>query len=955
MAKQTTKKKPSKSNASKKKNDTAVYAARRTSVWMFAAALFLGLITYLKGEGVWTAVRSAFFGVFGWSLYLMTPVVIYLAILVAARKPWRIRLTEVCVILLIFSAVTMLCFGNLQIDSFELQTFGSQTKVLYQQGCQGGAGCVMAVPLGLTLLRWTGRGVAIALLILLLIVFVMLLTDVTPHDVFRFVRTRADAAGQEVSVEREIHAARRSERQAQREQLEAEISAKRKQQLEERLAKVRPHNDPHLPEETADKPRGRWDIDVNLPQTERVEPATAEEKAQAVPLKAVKGEAFDPQEHRNLEGVLNHDVLAQAGRSALTTEAAEKSNLIRRPTLFDQDAGKEETQPETSQNTPHQPILFDQDEKEDQYVGLTLSEQQAFFEKAQELPTEGKEQSTEAAEVDDLIRRALDGRAAGIDDSIPDNLPLDEQALPVIPQTKDSVRSLFEEAQPEKAAAPLQETAAPVQRVLPPYHLPGVELLDRQPPTAQNDADAELRQNAMLLVNTLDSFGVKTKILDICRGPSVTRYELQPLAGVKISRITNLADDIALNLASGGVRIEAPIPGKPSVGIEVPNKVKTTVSLRSILQSEEFTQSKAALTMCLGKDIAGSVKLADLARMPHLLIAGSTGSGKSVCINSIIMSFLYKSTPDELRMILIDPKVVELAEYNGIPHLLMPVVTEPRKAAGALGSAVAEMERRYQLFAANNVRDIKSFNQLSQGNPALEKLPYVAIIIDELADLMMVAGKQVEDYICRIAQKARAAGMHLIVATQRPSVDVITGLIKANIPSRIAFAVSSQVDSRTILDSAGAEKLLGMGDMLFLPVGAAKPTRIQGTFVKDSEIERVIGEIKSYADARYDEEMIAEAERRASAADGGNKEPAEEEDDGAQDPMLRDAIETVVDAKMASTSLLQRKLKLGYARAARIMDQMEALHIIGPYEGSKPRQVLISHDQFVEMTMRQDS
>ena len=389
-----------------------------------------------------------------------------------------------------------------------------------------------------------------------------------------------------------------------------------------------------------------------------------------------------------------------------------------------------------------------------------------------------------------------------------------------------------------------------------PYCYPSLNLFNATRPDDEAGAAREMKKNADILVNTLDSFGVKTTMLDICRGPSVTRYELQPQAGIKVSRITSLADDIALNLATAGVRIEAPIPGKPAVGIEVPNKIRSTVNIRAVFESQNYINMRSPLTMALGKDIAGAAQVADLCKMPHLLIAGSTGSGKSVCVNSIIISFLFRSSPEDVKLILIDPKVVELAEYNGIPHLLMPVVTEPRKAAGALGASVAEMERRYKLFAENNVREIKAYNKLA-AQTGLEHLPYIAIVIDELADLMMVAGKEVEDYICRIAQKARAAGIHLIVATQRPSVDVITGLIKANIPSRIAFAVSSQIDSRTILDASGAEKLLGNGDMLFLPVGASKPVRVQGTFVTDEEIGAVLSFIKSTSSTQYDEEMIA--------------------------------------------------------------------------------------------------
>lgn len=507
-----------------------------------------------------------------------------------------------------------------------------------------------------------------------------------------------------------------------------------------------------------------------------------------------------------------------------------------------------------------------------------------------------------------------------------------------------------EAAKPEGGIA-AEETTAEKTYV---YRKPPITLFERGSNKTKGDIENELKTNAQLLVDTLSSFGVQTKIIDISRGPSVTRYELQPLAGVKISKITNLADDIALNLAASGVRIEAPIPNKAAVGIEVPNKSSSSVNIRSIFESKQFKDSQSPLSIALGVDIAGNVVVADLTRMPHLLIAGSTGSGKSVCVNAIITSFLYKSSPEEVKLILIDPKVVELAEYNGIPHLLMPVVTEPKKAAGALGSAVAEMEKRYKLFAETGVREIKSYNKLAETREDLEKLPYVAIIIDELADLMMVAGKEVEDYICRIAQKARAAGMHLIVATQRPSVDVITGLIKANIPARIAFAVSSQIDSRTILDGGGAEKLLGMGDMLYLPLGASKPIRVQGTYVKDGEIEKVIDYIKQDYTADYNQEMISSMENIA-AATGSKGGSAAADNADQRDEMTTKAIEVVVDAGQASTSLLQRKLKLGYARAARIMDEMEEMGIIGPYEGSKPRQVLITKNQWLEMMINNNN
>ena len=488
------------------------------------------------------------------------------------------------------------------------------------------------------------------------------------------------------------------------------------------------------------------------------------------------------------------------------------------------------------------------------------------------------------------------------------------------------------------------------------YIFPPVYLLKEGEKPDGKDLSEELKANAQLLVDALASFGVQTRIIDIARGPAVTRYELQPSAGVKISKITNLADDIALNLATSGVRIEAPIPNKAAVGIEVPNRQTSVVPIRDIIDSQAFREAKSKVTMCLGKDIGGSVCVADISKMPHMLIAGATGSGKSVCINSIIMSILYKASPEEVRLLMVDPKVVELGVYNGIPHLLVPVVTDPRKAAGALNWAVSEMLGRYKLFADNSVRDINGYNRLAEEQPErnLAKMPQIVIIIDELADLMIAAQNEVEDAICRLAQMARAAGMHLVIATQRPSVDVITGVIKANIPSRIAFAVSSQVDSRTILDSGGAEKLLGKGDMLFFPVGAAKPTRIQGCFVSDKEVEKVVAFIKGSQTAEYDDQILEEIERQAEAAGKSAGGGSGGGGFDAQDEMLPAAIECVVETGQASTSLLQRKLKLGYARAARIIDEMESRGIVGPFEGSKPRQVLISRQQWIEMKMQED-
>lgn len=536
----------------------------------------------------------------------------------------------------------------------------------------------------------------------------------------------------------------------------------------------------------------------------------------------------------------------------------------------------------------------------------------------------------------------------------------EEKADDIKPEIETALKAAKNEAEaekrdipPEKAAEPTKpaEFSVPEKDAEPKtegYSYPPLSLLNKSKATDTAALSAELDHTAEHLVETLKSFGVETRIVDISRGPTVTRYELQPCAGVKISKITNLADDIALNLATAGVRIEAPIPNKAAVGIEVPNKASAVVGVRGILESPAFINAKSKLTVALGRDIGGNVVVTDIAKMPHGLIAGATGSGKSVCINSIIISLLYKATPDEVKLLMIDPKVVELGIYNGIPHLLVPVVTDPRKAAGALGWSVTEMERRYKMFADRGVRDLAGYNKFVEnlGDPEVQKMPHIVIIIDELADLMMTAPNEVEDSINRIAAKARAAGMHLIIATQRPSVDVVTGVIKANIPTRIAFAVSSQIDSRTILDSAGAEKLLGRGDMLFSPVGSTKPNRIQGCFVSDEEVEAVVDYIKSDHTVDYDDDVMVEIERQAAIE---KKQKTGLPEDGPEgDPMLDEAIKVVVENGMASTSLLQRKLKLGYARAARIVDEMEQRGVVGPYEGSKPRKVLISKEQLLE-------
>lgn len=512
------------------------------------------------------------------------------------------------------------------------------------------------------------------------------------------------------------------------------------------------------------------------------------------------------------------------------------------------------------------------------------------------------------------------------------------------------------------------------------YQFPPIQLLKPKLNSDDSDAMEEMQNNAKKLIDTLTSFGVKASIVNICRGPSVTRYELQPAPGVKISKITNLSDDIALSLAANGVRIEAPIPGKAAVGIEVPNKVVSMVTMRELIDSDKFRNSKSKLTTVLGRDISGEIVVTDLAKMPHLLIAGTTGSGKSVCVNSILMSILYKATPDEVKLLLIDPKMVEFSKYKGIPHLLIPVVSDAKKAAGALAWAVNEMLQRYKIFSEYDCKDIDSYNSLVEKNmnymeknppvvneegeevqPVLEvnglpvakeKMSRVVIAIDELADLMMAAPSEVEDSICRLAQMARAAGMHLILATQRPTVNVITGLIKANVPSRISLKVSSNTDSRTILDTGGGEKLIGRGDMLFSPVGAPKPIRVQGCYASDEEIEGVTHYIKKAYSAQYNSEIEEKIKRIAAEEIAQGKKSGDSDsssDEGLDiDSKMEEAIKCVIEAGQASTSLLQRRLKVGYARAGRMIDDMEQMGVVGPHQGSKPRDVLMTYNEWLE-------
>lgn len=574
------------------------------------------------------------------------------------------------------------------------------------------------------------------------------------------------------------------------------------------------------------------------------------------------------------------------------------------------------------------PKRVDNDDKKESLIDNSDIEQ--LFHPSNEVEKKPKKTAEADSPIDDIIKKVVGA-----------------ETTKAVGKTK--TKPLQDKPEKETAVEMLDVPEDALNTQMPEYKFPPTEILKKAQYAQAGDVSNELKANAEKLVETLASFGVETKITDIFRGPTVTRYELKPSVGVKISKITNLADDIALNLAASGVRIEAPIPNKSAVGIEVPNRIKNAVSMREIVDTNEFRSAKSKLTAGLGKDITGNCIYCDIAKMPHLLIAGATGAGKSVCMNSIIVSILYKAKPDEVKFLMIDPKKVEFAMYSGIPHLLVPVVTDPRKAAGALGWAVSEMLQRYKLFVDSGVKDIYGYNKMAEQMDEMTHMPQIVIFIDELSDLMMAAPNEVEDSICRLAQMARAAGMHLVIATQRPSVDVITGIIKANIPSRIALTVSSQIDSRTILDTAGAEKLLGRGDMLYSPVGLGKPTRVQGCFVTEEEIEELISFIKEQSNSNYDENISKEIDEKAvkEKKKGSAFDTSEEGDEN--DPLFADAVEVVLQIGSASTSVLQRKLKVGYARGARIVDQLQERGIVGPPEGSKPRKVLINKQQWLEM------
>ena len=936
------------------------------TVIMFAVGIVLTLAAVIpagEGEG-WRGFFDLMHGLFGYSAFLVGPLLIFVAIRLSAFKEGHKLGMDVlkCVggILLLCAAVQIFSVGAVPGENF-----GEVIANLFKDGKEFRGGGVFALFIG-GLLLLLGRLGATILIIILILVCVLLCTGITVADftdrMVKPVRNAKDKAVEHhnrIREENRIAAEELHMQQDEIEKIQAEIDAEQqeKRSVAELSRAVFSVSDPeeqepepivedtsaHTEPESSEKPHI-----IEVPRPDPVKPAEPELPAEPDPAET---EQLLEEQHEDSVDYMAEikDYIMQKNRAVL--EEAERSE---KDPLEDEDAElvpiidalhrfKEE-------NPENAPVSSSEDLPENSITSSEESELPFDLDDVADEPeTESQPQKGAAAPETSAPKAAEPERPEN--PVKPEIVEVPRPDRPVTPPPAPA---------PERPAMPLKKPAPEELNFSDVYTLPPVNLLNPvQKKLTQADIDNEIDRNSRKLVEALQSFGVQTKLVGVSRGPSVTRYELQPAPGVKISKITGLQDDIALNLASAGVRIEAPIPNKSAVGIEVPNKARDTVFFRELVDTTEFKKSfDKKLETVLGKDISGAMVTCNIAKMPHLLIAGTTGSGKSVCVNSIIMSILMKSTPQDVRLIMVDPKKVEFMMYNGIPHLLIPVVTDPKKAAGALAWAVNEMLNRYKQFSDNNVRDFTGFNELAKDpDSGLMKMSHIVIFIDELADLMMASPKDVEDSIVRLAQMARAAGMHLVIATQRPTVNVVTGLIKANIPSRIALMVASQTDSRVILDVSGAEKLLGNGDMLYMPVGLPKPVRVQGCFVSDKEVERVVEFIKQTFQAEYDELVMEEVERQtemvASAQDGKSSGNSDSGDIDTSDERLEDAIDFVVESGTCSTSSLQRRLKLGYGRAARLVDIMEEMGIVGPLEGSKPRQVLMTKQEWAERKLQQ--
>ena len=909
---------------------------RRSSIILFAIGVLLVLFTIIglisgmgRSEGdslnMLDMIYSFLCGVFGFTVFFTGPVIIYVAVLIATDKSRTSILTKILQlsggIVILSTAIQIFFVGSVGEGTTD---FIGAVASLYSDGTRlTGGGIIGGLPAWILLMF--GNVGAIVIIILIAFVFVMLISRKSLMDflgaVGKPVKKAAVTAKEKPAQHKEEMEALRREQEQLRLQAESE-NKERLAQLEMNTVGSEKTTLKDRQKENIEEQKKDSDNFIN--ELKNYNGIVSPKPDEAVQQSSEKLPDIAPESDIHTSCEKLPDLPAMTDKSAdSTVENADYEKQI-----SNVNAESKDIVCDTAGTVDEYPPLPDYPPEEVNPVEAALN---SFIEEAngeQETIRQREEQfvndvSTPVSEpVDTVVGKTIGDNAA---DEHSDEDEISEKLYTV--------------------------TIDPDNHPLPP-----TALLDEiMPGKAQEDIDRELETNANTIVEALRSFGVQTKCIGTCRGPSVTRYELQPAAGVKISKITGLADDIALNLASSGIRIEAPIPNKPAVGIEVPNKIRDTVPFRQLIESNEIAEKKSKLAAVLGKDISGEIVIADIAEMPHLLIAGTTGSGKSVCVNSIIMSILFRSKPEEVRFIMIDPKAVEFMAYNGIPHLLIPVVTDPKKAAGALNWAVGEMLKRYSMFSEYNVRNIHGYNSLADKDPDMKKMEQIVIFIDELADLIMASKNEVEDSICRLAQMARAAGMHLVIATQRPTVDVVTGLIKANIPSRIALKVSSGTDSRVIMDEQGAEKLLGKGDMLFKSVSMPKPTRVQGCWISDKEVERVVDFLKNKFELDYDDDVMKEVERQAELVKGNDKSSDsvgfESGDIDVSDDKLEDAIRIVVENGQASVSTLQRKLKLGFGRAARLVDVMEEMGIVGPSQGSKPREVLMTKEQYYERQM----
>lgn len=909
---------------------------RRSSIILFAIGVLLVLFTIIglisgmgRSEGdslnMLDMIYSFLCGVFGFTVFFTGPVLIYVAVLIATDKSRTSILTKILQlsggIVILSTAIQIFFVGSVGEGTTD---FIGAVASLYSDGTRlTGGGIIGGLPAWILLMF--GNVGAIVIIILIAFVFVMLISRKSLMD---FLGAVGKPVKKAAVTAKEKHAQHKEEMEALRREQE-QLRLQAESENKERLAQLEMNTVGS--EKTTLKDRQKENIEEQkkdsdnfINELKNYNGIVSPKPDEAVQQSSEKLPDIAPESDIHTSCEKLPDLPAMTDKSAdSTVENADYEKQI-----SNVNAESKDIVCDTAGTVDEYPPLPDYPPEEVNPVEAALN---SFIEEA------NGEQETIRQREEQFVN----------DVSAPVSEPVDT----VVGKTIGDNVADEHSAEDEISEKLYTVTIDPDNHPLPP-----TALLDEiMPGKAQEDIDRELETNANTIVEALRSFGVQTKCIGTCRGPSVTRYELQPAAGVKISKITGLADDIALNLASSGIRIEAPIPNKPAVGIEVPNKIRDTVPFRQLIESNEIAEKKSKLAAVLGKDISGEIVIADIAEMPHLLIAGTTGSGKSVCVNSIIMSILFRSKPEEVRFIMIDPKAVEFMAYNGIPHLLIPVVTDPKKAAGALNWAVGEMLKRYSMFSEYNVRNIHGYNALADKDPDMKKMEQIVIFIDELADLIMASKNEVEDSICRLAQMARAAGMHLVIATQRPTVDVVTGLIKANIPSRIALKVSSGTDSRVIMDEQGAEKLLGKGDMLFKSVSMPKPTRVQGCWISDKEVERVVDFLKNKFELDYDDDVMKEVERQAELVKGNDKSSDsvgfESGDIDVSDDKLEDAIRIVVENGQASVSTLQRKLKLGFGRAARLVDVMEEMGIVGPSQGSKPREVLMTKEQYYERQM----